>query len=79
MFTFTPKPPPEPEPPPSRTFTDSQVSRMVQQAAADLRTALVEQREEILSWVHGLLVEISRDRMDDTERLDEELSSDLLT
>ena len=75
ILPFAPRPPkPEPEPPP-RMYTDAQVSALIERAASDLRTALTEQREEILEWVEGLLIEISRDRMDDTERLDEEVIS----
>jgi chromosome segregation ATPase len=44
----------EPEPErPSRTFTDSEITRMIGQAAADLRNALADQKTEIMEWAES--------------------------
>lgn len=63
ILPFVRKPPPEPERAP-RTFTDAEVARLIQTAADDLRTALTEQREEIIEWVEGMLIEVTRDYLD---------------
>ena len=41
------------------------MNALIQQAAADLRSALIEQRAEILAWVEGLLIETTRHYLDE--------------
>lgn len=41
------------------------MNALIQQAAADLRSALIEQRAEILAWVEGLLIETTRQYLDE--------------
>ena len=73
-----PTPRKEPEPPARQRGLDTPLQALIQQAAGDLRAALIAQREEILGWTRKKLAKQRKEIeavLDGASRLDEQVIS----